>query len=123
MSARDFADYKIVGGAPTKSRIKPGSPDLKVALRLVEMLGLAPLARISNTQPKNYFGEAYQQWTRRRREVEEAVAAKLREHGATVDTTSDGARIRFAGFSGKEEAQAACAFLVKKKFACYAIAE
>jgi D-alanyl-D-alanine carboxypeptidase len=32
-------------------------------------------------------------------------------------------RARFAGFSGKEEAQAACAFLVKKKFACYAIAE
>jgi D-alanyl-D-alanine carboxypeptidase len=32
-------------------------------------------------------------------------------------------RARFAGFAGKEEAQAACAFLVKKKFACYAIAE
>ncbi len=32
-------------------------------------------------------------------------------------------RARFAGFSGKEEAQAACAFLVKQKFACYAIAE
>jgi D-alanyl-D-alanine carboxypeptidase len=32
-------------------------------------------------------------------------------------------RARFAGFAGKEEAQAACAFLVKRKFACYAIAE
>ena len=32
-------------------------------------------------------------------------------------------RARFAGFDGKEEAQAACAFLVKKKFACYAVAE
>ena len=32
-------------------------------------------------------------------------------------------RARFAGFAGKEEAQAACAYLVKKKFACYAIAE
>jgi D-alanyl-D-alanine carboxypeptidase len=32
-------------------------------------------------------------------------------------------RARFAGFDGKEEAQAACAFLVKQKFACYAIAE
>jgi D-alanyl-D-alanine carboxypeptidase len=32
-------------------------------------------------------------------------------------------RARFAGFAGKDEAQAACAFLVKKKFACYAIAE
>lgn len=32
-------------------------------------------------------------------------------------------RARFAGFSSKDEAQAACAFLVKKKFACYAIAD
>jgi D-alanyl-D-alanine carboxypeptidase len=32
-------------------------------------------------------------------------------------------RARFAGFANKEEAQAACAFLVKKKFACYAVAE
>jgi len=32
-------------------------------------------------------------------------------------------RARFAGFAGKDEAQAACAFLVKKKFACYAIAD
>jgi D-alanyl-D-alanine carboxypeptidase len=32
-------------------------------------------------------------------------------------------RARFAGFTGKDEAQAACAHLVKQKFACYAIAE
>jgi D-alanyl-D-alanine carboxypeptidase len=32
-------------------------------------------------------------------------------------------RARFAGFAGKAEAQAACAYLVKRKFACYAIAE
>jgi hypothetical protein len=32
-------------------------------------------------------------------------------------------RARFGGFAGQDEAQAACAFLVKKKFACYAIAE
>ncbi|HET7716281.1 MAG TPA: D-alanyl-D-alanine carboxypeptidase family protein [Bauldia sp.] len=32
-------------------------------------------------------------------------------------------RARFVGFAGKEEAQAACAYLVKRKFACYAIAE
>jgi D-alanyl-D-alanine carboxypeptidase len=32
-------------------------------------------------------------------------------------------RARFAGFAGKAEAQAACAYLTKKKFACYAIAE
>ncbi len=31
-------------------------------------------------------------------------------------------RARFGGFAGRDEAQAACAFLVKKKFACYAIA-
>ena len=32
-------------------------------------------------------------------------------------------RARFGGFAGRDEAQAACAFLVKKKFACYAVAE
>ena len=32
-------------------------------------------------------------------------------------------RARFAGFAGKSEARAACAFLTKQKFACYAIAE
>ena len=32
-------------------------------------------------------------------------------------------RARFAGFAGKDEAQAACEFLVKQKFACYAIAD
>lgn len=32
-------------------------------------------------------------------------------------------RARIAGFAGKDEAQAACEFLVKQKFACYAVAE
>jgi hypothetical protein len=32
-------------------------------------------------------------------------------------------RARFAGFAGKSEARAACAYLTKQKFACYAIAE
>jgi cell division septation protein DedD len=32
-------------------------------------------------------------------------------------------RARFGGFANKADAQAACAYLVKKKFACYAIAE
>jgi D-alanyl-D-alanine carboxypeptidase len=32
-------------------------------------------------------------------------------------------RARFAGFSGKSEARAACAFLTKQKFACYAVSE
>ncbi len=32
-------------------------------------------------------------------------------------------RARFAGFAGKEQAQAACEFLVRQKFACYAIAD
>ncbi len=32
-------------------------------------------------------------------------------------------RARFTGFAGKAEAQAACAYLTKRNFACYAIAE
>ncbi|SDB12323.1 D-alanyl-D-alanine carboxypeptidase [Bauldia litoralis] len=32
-------------------------------------------------------------------------------------------RARFAGFAGKSEARAACAYLTKQKFACYAISE
>ena len=73
------------------------APVLKEALQLVETLGLAPLARISNTMPRNYVGEAYRRWDARRREVEDQVAAKLREQGAIVTVRSDATRIHFAG--------------------------
>lgn len=64
-----------------------------------------------------------------------AVLQKARSEGAAIfadaapytEPVEKGSetlyRARFAGFSGKAEAQAACAFLVKRKFACYAIAE
>lgn len=76
------------------------APTLKEALHLVETLGLAPMARISNTQPKNYMSEAYRQWNLRSSEVAEQVTARLRAAGVYVDPRSDGARVRFAGVTG-----------------------
>ncbi len=56
-----------------------------------------------------------------------AVTEMFADTAPYTEPVSKGAetlyRARFAGFEGKEEAQAACAFLVKQKFACYAIAE
>ncbi len=63
------------------------------------------------------------------------VLAKARAKGASVlgdaapytEPVAKGSltlyRARFAGFAGKDEAMAACAYLTKQKFACYAIAE
>jgi D-alanyl-D-alanine carboxypeptidase len=56
-----------------------------------------------------------------------AVAEVFANTAPYTEPVSRGAetlyRARFAGFDDKEEAQAACAFLVKQKFACYAVAE
>lgn len=73
------------------------APTLKEALAHVERLGLAPLARIDNTQPKSTAG--WSEWHRRRREVEAEAAAKLTVHGAAVSLDTSPVRIRFAGVS------------------------
>ena len=76
-------------------------PDLKDALRLVETLALAPLARSETTRPKSHFGSggAYTKWASADREVQRYVISKLQEHGAHIGL-GDGARIRFAGVTG-----------------------
>ena len=76
-------------------------PDLKDALRLVGTLGLAPLKRVANTRPKNYFDNrsSYDAWTRRLREVEAVVIEKLRAEGAAIVTCKDPVRVRFAGIA------------------------
>lgn len=76
------------------------APALKEALRLVETLGLAPMARIEATRPKNWMSEGWRQWNLRHHEAGQQVAARLREAGCYVDPRSDGARVRFAGVTG-----------------------
>jgi len=75
-------------------------PTLKEALRLVETLGLAPMARIANAQPKNWMSEAYRQWNLRASEAAREVTARLREAGVYVDPRPDGARVHFAAVTG-----------------------
>jgi hypothetical protein len=71
------------------------SVDLKEALRLVEQLGIAPIARLESTRPKAI--REWAAWHRRLREVQQLAAAKLEEHGAHV-AWGDGAHFRFAGY-------------------------
>lgn len=75
------------------------APELKQALRLVVRLGLAPLARVGNTRPKDISAAGYQRWFTRRREVEGEVATKLRAEGATITEHGCGATLRFAGIT------------------------
>lgn len=73
------------------------APTLVEALRLVETLGLAPLARIEAARPKSYINSGFSQWVARRREVELEVAEKLRARGASVTLDREPVRVRFAG--------------------------
>lgn len=75
------------------------APTLKEAIRLVETLGLAPLARAANTKPKTYLGDGYRRWMARRHELAAIAAEKLREHGASVTLDRDPVRVRFAGIT------------------------
>jgi phage gp16-like protein len=75
-------------------------PDLKMALHIVDISGLAPLARSWNTRPKNHFGSGghYSRWVLADRDVQKLVVAKLEEHGAEI-TFGDQVRINFAGIT------------------------
>lgn len=75
--------------------------DLKQALRAVEALGLAPLARVYNTRPKSYYGsqQAYAKWTVRLRETEALAITQLSARGASVSEAMGATRFRMAGVS------------------------
>jgi len=82
------------------------APDLKQALRAVEALGLAPLARVYNTQPKSYFGsaQAYTKWTVRLREAEALAVMQLSARGASIVEVSGATRVRLAGVAASSTA-------------------
>lgn len=70
---------------------------LEEAIKAVQTLGLAPLARIAAAEPKNMLGTRYSSWTVRRHAVELQVAEQLRAQGAAISIDGDKALIAFAG--------------------------
>ena len=77
------------------------SAELKDAIALVRIKGLAPLARAYASQPRDPLNFYASQWRERLRQAEAEVVAQLRDEGARIDRFEDGrSRILFAGVWG-----------------------
>ena len=76
----------------------PTDREVKAALSMIGKVALAPFNRMRFAMPKSYYGEAYDRWMKRQREVTAEVVKKLEAEGAKIVEQNGTTRFELLGF-------------------------